>query len=96
MQLTKISWVFSALGVSFDVAEADAEWQADVVGQSDAADVRCDEQAGIANFRSWAKVAAAQFHVFRLDSGCVQNSLNYFKYLLGACFSGVRASGQRC
>ena len=81
--------------VLFNIIKADAQRQAHIIDEPDAADCGGDEQAGITLLGRGAEVATAHLEVFGLNAGCAQDFRGDFTDLLRTGFGGMRARGQR-
>ena len=81
--------------VLFNIIKSDAQRQAHIIDEADAADGRGDEQAGIALLGRRAEVAAAHLEVVRLNACCAQDFRGNLADLLRTGFGGMCAGGQR-
>ena len=79
----------------FNIIKADAQRQAHIIDEADAADCRGDEQAGITLLGRGTEVATAHLEVVRLNAGGTQHLRGDLADFLRTGLCGMRAGGQR-
>ena len=79
----------------FNIIKPNAQRQAHIIDEADAADCRGDEQAGIPLLGRRAEVAAAHLEVVRFNACCAQDFRSNLADLIGTGLGGMRAGSQR-